>query len=63
MWNPFSRKNEDDDDRDLDIDLADDDLVDAVALRIIARWVAEHDGLQANGAMVDRMFVVGSAPH
>lgn len=61
MWNPFSRREVFED--DADIDDQDDELVDAVALRILARWIAEHDGLQTNGAVVDRAFVVGSAAH
>lgn len=61
MWNPFSRKPIDED--GLDHDLDDDEAVDAAALRIIARWIAEHDGVQTNGAVVDRAFVVASAAH
>lgn len=57
MWNPFSRRDNDD-----DRDEEDEDVVDATALRILARHVAEHDGLQENGAVVERMFVVGSTP-
>lgn len=59
MWNLFGRRageleDEADDHED------DDDLVDGAALRIIARWVAERDGMPHAGTIVDRAFVVSS---
>ena len=36
---------------------------DAAALKVLADWIAQHDGTIAAGAVIDRGFVVVEARH
>lgn len=56
MW-PFSSRNHDEYDDEQD-DQLEEDHADPIPLQIIARWIAQHDGVQPNGAVIDRSFVV-----